>query len=507
MTMANGFFICGGDCVWPGDANSDGIANNLDLLSIGTGYGSTGTARPGATTNWLGQLATDWADTLISGVNYKHIDCNGDGTINNNDTLAIVLNYGSVHNKTSLSNQASTADPLLYLDISTDTVSTGTQLIIPLMLGTTSVPADSIYGLAFTINYDPSLIDTSSVSVSFNNSWLGTIGTDLISIQYDFYSGGKIEIAVTRTDQSNISGFGQIGELSITTANNLSGNSPIDTMLFTLTNVTSIANDESIINVNLGNDSLIIEDTMVIVLSTSIVNTSCASACDGSATVTASGCSGVYTYLWDDPATQTTAVGTGLCAGTYNVTVSDNSGCVAINSVTIIDQVSSLTNLTSSNNATQGICDGSGAVSASGGTAPYSYTWSSGQTSSTITGLCAGIYYVTITDNINCSITDSITILDTLGVGISLNELNRGVNVYPNPNTGQFNIEINSNKANGSLSIILYRIDGQKVFSKEIENPSKNFSHSIDLSKYSKGMYFLRVVTDNEVMTRKVIYH
>jgi len=249
------------DCVWPGDANSDGIANNLDLLPIGIGYGTTDSLRPGATLNWVGQPASSWADTLNSGTNYKHIDCNGDGIIDDIDTLAITLNYGQVHNKGSIPNKATATDPDLYLDINMDTVSTGTQLSISLMLGTSSVPADSVYGLAFTINYDPTLIDTSSATMSFANSWLGTEGTDMISIQHDFYADGKIEIAVTRTDHNNVDGFGQIGVFGIITIDNLSGKvSLIDTIVFVISDVTIISNDETIKNVNLGTASVIIED-------------------------------------------------------------------------------------------------------------------------------------------------------------------------------------------------------------------------------------------------------
>src|SRR6185295_12937804 len=68
----------GCDSVWPGDANYDGVANNLDLLPIGVAYGSTGTVRPGASNNWVGQAANDWGISLASGTDYKHIDCNGD---------------------------------------------------------------------------------------------------------------------------------------------------------------------------------------------------------------------------------------------------------------------------------------------------------------------------------------------------------------------------------------------------------------------------------------------
>ena len=56
---------------------------------------------------------------------------------------------------------------------------------------------------------------------------------------------------------------------------------------------------------------------------------SCNGGCDGDATVTPAGGTTSYTYLWDDGSAQTNATATGLCDGTYNVTVTDANGCTA----------------------------------------------------------------------------------------------------------------------------------------------------------------------------------
>ncbi|MGB1243067.1 MAG: hypothetical protein ACPG49_11130, partial [Chitinophagales bacterium] len=96
------------DGVWPGDTNSDGIANNFDLLPIGTAYGSMGNPRINPTLAWIGQAADDWTDTLVGGVNYKHIDCNGDGEILLDDLEGIIQNYGKTHAKNG--NESGTPD-------------------------------------------------------------------------------------------------------------------------------------------------------------------------------------------------------------------------------------------------------------------------------------------------------------------------------------------------------------------------------------------------------------
>ncbi|MGZ5244768.1 MAG: hypothetical protein ACXWD4_12675, partial [Bacteroidia bacterium] len=66
------------NCVWPGDANRDKTADYLDILDIALGYSSTGSPRLNASTNWIPQLSKDWSNSLSSGINYKHLDTNGD---------------------------------------------------------------------------------------------------------------------------------------------------------------------------------------------------------------------------------------------------------------------------------------------------------------------------------------------------------------------------------------------------------------------------------------------
>lgn len=77
-------------------------------------------------------------------------------------------------------------------------------------------------------------------------------------------------------------------------------------------------------------------------------NATCAtvstSSCDGTATVNVTGGSGNYSYSWDDSESQITQTATGLCAGTYNVTVTDNtSGAVNVFVVDIEDLVPDVT--------------------------------------------------------------------------------------------------------------------------------------------------------------------
>ncbi|MFN7012697.1 MAG: beta strand repeat-containing protein, partial [Bacteroidia bacterium] len=123
----------------------------------------------------------------------------------------------------------------------------------------------------------------------------------------------------------------------------------------------------------------------------------------GTATVSASGGSGTYTYLWNDPLNQTTATATNLAAGTYSVTVTDGSGCVSATSVS----VSSTSGLSASASVTNATCNGASTgaiyITVSGGNAPFTYVWSSGENTQDILNKPAGSYSLLITDNTNCT--------------------------------------------------------------------------------------------------------
>ncbi|MEM6346011.1 MAG: T9SS type A sorting domain-containing protein [Bacteroidota bacterium] len=197
--------------VYPGDANFNQVANVWDLLAIGVKYGQTGPIRPGADLSWTGQNAPEWGDTLASGLDIKHVDCNGDGLINADDTLAIVQNYALTH--TALKTSAS-GDVPLYMLMPT-TQNPGDTLTIPIMLGNMDTVANDMYGMAFAMNYDSSLVVPNSVEMRFDVSWLGTDNVDMLSLYYDDFTASKFEAAMVRTDGVEVSGFGQIATVIV----------------------------------------------------------------------------------------------------------------------------------------------------------------------------------------------------------------------------------------------------------------------------------------------------
>jgi hypothetical protein len=218
-------FINNNSDVYPGDTDGDGVANNMDVLNLGIGFANVGPPRAGASLSWVPQPASDWSMSFITGLDYKHADCDGDGAIDFPDTLAIVQNYGQSHvmRVGDLDQVASPSDPTLRIDFPSGNYPAGSHVTVPVTLGTSVVPANNIYGIAFTVNYPANAIDASNVGVSFNGSMFGSVGTNAVAIRKNFPSAAGIDIAISSTTHMNMSGFGTVCDLEVITIDNVSG--------------------------------------------------------------------------------------------------------------------------------------------------------------------------------------------------------------------------------------------------------------------------------------------
>ena len=208
-------------CVWPGDANDDNIVNNFDILPMGLSYGNTGVVRSNSSILFDCQPSEGWGiNTPISLVDFKHSDSNGDGIITGEDTSAIVLNWGETHLRPGNINFENTSQVgNFYVDFST--TYEGRVVRVPIILGDINNPVDSAYGLAFTIFYDNTLVDSASVFVSFDSSWLGTRNSNMITVTKDNYQFGQVSVGMTRTNNQNIFGYGKIGDFQLKVKENI----------------------------------------------------------------------------------------------------------------------------------------------------------------------------------------------------------------------------------------------------------------------------------------------
>jgi hypothetical protein len=135
----------------------------------------------------------------------------------------------------------------------------------------------------------------------------------------------------------------------------------------------------------------------------------CNGECAGTATVTPAGGTAPYTYLWSNG--QTTQTTTGLCYGAYNVIVTDAVGSTRQVSYINIYQPSAISVVSAVNNKTCSV-QGSISVVVSGGTGAKTLLWSTGSTSSSITGLVGNNYGLTVTDAAGCQKTFSYFVDD-----------------------------------------------------------------------------------------------
>lgn len=137
-------------------------------------------------------------------------------------------------------------------------------------------------------------------------------------------------------------------------------------------------------------------------VSASATPTGCGATCSGTANATVTGGTAPYTYSWSNGAA--TANITTLCAGTYTVTVTDAGGCSMSAQATVTNNASTLAVQASATNETcQNACNGTASSVITGGTAPFTYSWSNGATTANITALCPATYTVQVTDQAGCT--------------------------------------------------------------------------------------------------------
>ncbi len=247
---------CNTNEVWPGDANSDGTANLYDLLAVGLAFNDNGPVRPSASNSWIAQPCPDWNNSFISGINHKHADTDGDGTVNQNDITAINTNYGLNHPlRNSNPNTATVSD--LTVTANYDTV--GTMMAVNFDVAITT-PVDSLYGLAFRLYFAPSLVDITTATVTYPGTIFGTTAVDMVTIDHSVGLNGYVDIALTRINQQNINGTGPVARVTIVTTDNVSGKVSLNVAP---SNVVATTYSETPVSFNTTGDVVVIDPNFV----------------------------------------------------------------------------------------------------------------------------------------------------------------------------------------------------------------------------------------------------
>jgi hypothetical protein len=177
----------------------------------------------------------------------------------------------------------------------------------------------------------------------------------------------------------------------------------------------------SVSNLAAGNYSVTINDTRncsvvkqftvtqpsALVASVSGTMSSCGSS-NGTATANTAGGTAPFTYRWSNAATTGTV--SSLGAGTYTVTITDANGCTSSSSITITPSTAVSLTVTPTAARCNGAASGSATSAVTGGTAPYTYLWSNGATTASLSNAVAGNYLLTVNDAVGCSVSQVVTI-------------------------------------------------------------------------------------------------
>lgn len=135
----------------------------------------------------------------------------------------------------------------------------------------------------------------------------------------------------------------------------------------------------------------------------------CNNVCNGSATVIPSGGTQPYKYLWSNATSATSANVLNLCAGTYSVVVTDANGCTHDTTNLVVTQPAAISFTKTETAAFCNKADGGATVNITGGTPPYVYAWSNGQTTTQLSNVKPGSYCFGVQDANKCQ--DSVCVI------------------------------------------------------------------------------------------------
>ena len=232
---------------------------------------------------------------------------------------------------------------------------------------------------------------------------------------------------------------------------------------------------------------------------------------DSSTTI--NGCDSVHlTVLTVNPTYSTSTPDTTICdgdsimifsifrttAGTYYDSLISVNNCDSVISTTLI--VNSLPTVNLDGDTT--ICNVC-SITLDAGAGFSSYDWSTGATTQTIIVDSAGTYIVTVTDAKGCTGNDTIVV----DIASGLNELSsvESISIYPNPNTGEFVIEMLVLNEVKELQIKLFNITGQVIYSENLKRFKGVYFKRIDIKGLSAGVYQLQIRTGYGEVNKKVV--
>ena len=210
-------------------------------------------------------------------------------------------------------------------------------------------------------------------------------------------------------------------------------------------------------------------------------------------------------YLWNDSTTnQTFNVNV---SGTYYVQVTGTNNCSA--SDTILISVNPLPYVDLGQD-TVTICNDSYIILYAG-TEFDIYEWSDGSNldslriDGALVGVSSEFYSVTVTNSNTCQASDSVFVIVEICSDIAHIDNNITLDVFPNPSKDVFTILINNNtsKQYNTINLSIVNTYGKLIYKETLKNRAKNYTKQIDLSDFSQGTYFLKLISNNKIIKVK----
>jgi hypothetical protein len=225
--------------------------------------------------------------------------------------------------------------------------------------------------------------------------------------------------------------------------------------------------------------------------------------CPGTLTnvrATVTGGSPAYSYAWS-------VAGTGFnltnrAAGPYSVTVTDSRGCKISGSTTVTEFSGGNVTVTAVVDKNSTGSDGEATATATGGNSPYTYAWGNGEVGATATALESGTATVIASDSNGCLSNPFAIEIGVSSIESTINNLSTFV-VYPNPNSGIFNVKFN-NAENDTYTFEVRNLLGQVISSENVA-VSGSFIKEINLTGVNTGVYFLNVRNSQGEKTERII--
>ena len=265
-----------------------------------------------------------------------------------------------------------------------------------------------------------------------------------------------------------------------------------------------MASDGSVNNEGLGIDNFgIFDGCLDAILNETVVEESTPGTSDGSITLNPVGGFGGYTFAWSDGSTSNSI--SGLAPGTYDVTVTDQFNCATIASYTIGTLCPADLGLSTIANPTfgDGTSGGAATISATGGTAPYTFNWDNGVTDDYAGGLAAGDYTVVVTDANGCTDTAVVTIETQYLLSTDNLDGLTALNIAPNPakDFAQLNIAFENAV---ELTVRIADVTGRVLETRHAGNTTAE-EMRFDVSNLTEGVYFMQIIADGQTATKRFI--